>query len=95
MAIEKGISEVDFGFSGNEAQVVVTSQTSILVGDHIEAYVMAGDTTTDHTAEDHRWFAAFVGITCGTIVASTSFTIYVKSIYDLTGKYKIRWVRAS
>jgi hypothetical protein len=98
MATGQGTATVNFGTMGgagsNEASIAVTGQASILATSKAEAYVMADDTTTDHTAEDHRYFSADVGLTCGTPTAATGFTIYARCRQKLTGQYLIRWVWA-
>ena len=81
-----GQSEIDFGaFPGsNEASVTVTGQTGILnTQSSVEAFVMADDTTTDHTASDHKYLSVFIGLTCSTPVAATGFTIYARSLEKL------------
>lgn len=94
MASGLGIATIDFGlFPGhNEASVVVTDQGSISASSKAESYVMADDTTVDHTDSDHRYFAALAGLTCGTPTAATGFTIYAHSFEKLTGTFQVRWV---
>jgi hypothetical protein len=89
-----GSSEIDFGlFPGsNEASITVTGQTAITNVASIEAWIMADDTTIDHTTNDHRYFSALVGLTCGTPTSGQGFTIYARSIEKLTGTFKVRWV---
>lgn len=96
MATGQGTATIDFGAhpGSNEASVAVTGQTSIGSGSKVEAYVMADDTTSNHTAQDHRYFAALAGLTCGTPTASTGFTIYARSPEKLSGQFQVRWVWA-
>lgn len=96
MATGQGTETIDFGaFPGsNEASITVTGQGSILATSKAEAYVMGDDSTSDHTASDHRYFVALVGLSCGTPTASTGFTIYARSFEKLQGTYKVRWVWA-
>lgn len=56
MASGIGVVELDFGaFPGsNEASVAVTGQTGITGLSSAEAWIMADDTTADHTASDHK-----------------------------------------
>jgi hypothetical protein len=91
-----GFSTIDFGAApgSNEASVAVTGQASILVTSKAEAWVMADDTSADHTASDHRYFPALAALTCGTPTAATGFTIYARSPHKLTGQWKVRWVWA-
>jgi hypothetical protein len=95
MATGQGIATIDFGaFPGsNEASVVVSGQSEITVDCKAEAYVMADDTTTDHTANDHRYFAALVGLSCGTPTGS-EFTIYARCVEKIQGTFQVRFVWA-
>ena len=96
MATGQGTATIDFGaFPGsNEASIAVTGQASIGIGSKAEAYVMADDTTSDHTASDHRYFAVLMGLSCGTPTSSTGFTIYARSTEKLQGTFALRWVWA-
>jgi hypothetical protein len=98
MATGQGTATIDFGAlasdGSNEASIAVTGQATISATSKAEAYVMADDTSTDHNANDHRYFVADAGLSCGTPTASTGFTIYAYSRKKLTGKYTIRWVWA-
>lgn len=55
---------------------------------------MGDDTTVDHTAQDHRYAAALIGLTCGTPSAGTGFTIYARSTEKLQGTFALRFVWA-
>ena len=94
MANGVGTATIDFGaFPGaNEAAVAVTGQTGISATSKAEAFIMADDTTADHTAGDHRYAAALMGLTCGTPTAGTGFTIYARSTEKLQGTFALRWV---
>ena len=96
MATGLGTSTIDFGaFPGNnEASVAVTGQGSISATSKAEAYIMADDTTSDHTASDHRYVAALMGLTCGTPTTAAGFTIYARSTEKLQGTFALRWVWA-
>ena len=94
MASGVGVAELDFGaFPGsNETSVAITGQTEITSGSSAESWIMADDTTTDHTASDHKYAHTLMGITCGSVVAGTGFTIYGRSIHKMQGKFAVRWV---
>lgn len=96
MASGTGNTTISFGsFPGsNEANVVVTGITTISATSKVEAFVMADDTSANHTADDHRYFGAFASLTCGTPVAGTGFTIYARSTEKLTGSWNVRYVWA-
>lgn len=89
-----GTATIDFGAwpGSNEASVAVTGQGSILATSKCEAFFMADDTTGDHTAGDHRYAAALIGLSCGTPTAATGFTIYARSTEQLIGTFALRWV---
>lgn len=91
-----GIATIDFGThpGSNEASVAVTGEATITATSKVEAWIMADDTTSDHTANDHKYFAAFVALTCGTPSAGVGFTIYARSLEKLVGTFKVRWVWA-
>jgi hypothetical protein len=96
MATGQGTATLDFGaFPGsNEASVTVTGQTSISATSKAEAFVMGDDTSGTHTASDHRYFAALVGLTCGNPTDAIGFTIFASSTEKLTGTFVVRWVWA-
>ena len=97
MANGTGTATIDFGAApgANEASVVVTGITGITAGSKAEAWVMADDTSADHTASDHRYFPVFAALTCGTPVADDGFTIYARSTQKLTGEWTVRYVWAT
>jgi hypothetical protein len=87
-----GTATIDFGaFPGaNEASVVV-SDASVAALSLIEPFVMASDTTADHTAEDHKYLPLFAHFTAGDAIANTSFVLYGRSTEKLQGTFKVRW----
>lgn len=97
MAAATGSAEIDFGaWPGlNEASVDVTGQTDIASGASVEAWFMADDTTTDHTASDHRYAPVFISLTCGAPSAGVGFTIYGRSTQKMQGKWVVHWVWAN
>lgn len=96
MATGLGTAEIDFGAhpGANEASVAVTGQGTISGTSKVEAFIMGDDTTTDHTAQDHRYVELWLSLTCGTPSAGTGFTIYGRSDQKLHGKFAVRWVWA-
>ena len=89
-----GVATIDFGaFPGsNEASITVTGQGSILSTSPIALAISADDTTADHSASDHSYFAMVVGLSYGSVVHATGFTIYARSQYKLQGTFKVRWI---
>ena len=95
MASGQGSAEIDFGSGNgtNEASVAVTGQSSILSTNSAEAWIMR-EASTNHTANDQAYIAAFTSITCGVPTDGVGFTIYGTSTEKLTGKVKVRFVWA-
>lgn len=96
MATGQGTATINFGAApGNsEASVAVTGQASILSTSKVEAYIMADSTATGHTAADHRYASAFLGFTCGTLIAGTGFTIHGRCLDKMEGSFLVNWVWA-
>lgn len=94
MASATGTATIDFGFApgSNEASVSVTGQGTIQATSKADAFVMADDTSSSHTASDHRYFETFASLSCGTPSAGVGFTIYARSHQKLTGTWTVRWV---
>jgi len=90
-----GIATLDFGLASaggsNEATVTITGLTGITSTSKVESWVME-DTTVDHTANDHAYFALFSSLICSIPVLDTGFTIKAVSQYKLTGTFKVRYV---
>jgi predicted small metal-binding protein len=78
-----GKTTVDFGaFPGSsDAMVTVTGQTGIVSGSVVQAWLIC-EATADHTADEHR--VETISVTCGNIVANTSFDIYAQNTSQLT-----------
>ena len=79
-----------------DTSVVVTGQAAIVSGSKVEAYLM-GDTTADHSDDEHIMAVSMMGFVCGAIVAGTGFTIYANVRDDiskagLTGQFTVQWV---
>lgn len=92
IGIVQGSATLNFSTGENEATVAVIGQTGITTEAKVKAWIMADDTTADHTANDHRFIGLVLTVTCGNIVAGTGFTIYGMSLYQLVGQYKVRWM---
>ena len=87
-----GTATLNFSTGLTSTLVAVTGQTDIAVGAKVQAFIMADDTSADHTANDHRYIGLFMTLTCGAVVAGTGFTIYGNSLYELVGQYSVRWM---
>ena len=87
-----GTATLDFGASGSAFNsVAVTGQASILTSSVAEAFFM-GDTSTDHTVEDHIITGSLCKLICSSLVAGTGFTIFASAEQTLYGKYTVHWV---
>lgn len=88
-----GTATIDFGASPglNEATVTVTGQSGILSTSNCFAFIMADDTSTEHSALDHRYFQVFANLTCGTPTLDSGFTIHATSSEKLTGTWTVRF----
>lgn len=77
-----GVTTIDFGAfpGGSDATVTVTGQTGIVAGSVLQAWLVA-QPTADHTADEHRFET--ISVTCGNIVANTSFDIYAQNTSQL------------
>ena len=95
MASGQGIVEIDFGTGNgsNEASVAITGLSTITSSNAAEAFIMY-ETSTDYTAEDQAYLAAFIGLTCSVPTDGVGFTIHARAIEQLTGKIKCRYVWA-
>jgi len=94
MASAVGSVEIDFGAlpGKNEANVSITGQSLITSSAKVDAFIMAGSTTSNHTANDHKYARMFINLTCGTPTDSVGFTIYANSEQKMTGKFLVQWV---
>lgn len=92
-AATNGTAIIDFGAhpGSNEALIAVTGQTAILTTSIANAYVLATATSSNHTADDHKYFSAFAGLSTSAPSAGTGFTIYARSTQKLTGTWTINW----
>jgi len=88
-----GVAEIAFGAhpGTNEGSVAIIGQASILTGSVPQAWFAADDTTTDRTANDHRYVPLFVKLTCGAPSEGVGFTIHARSAEKMTGTFKVRW----
>lgn len=94
MSTGTGTAEIDFGaFPGSNEASVSVAATGVTAETHVEAWTMGGDTTTDHTAADHRYFPVFAALT--TAPGSDTFTIYARSTQKLQGAWKVHYVWAN
>lgn len=91
-----GTATLAFGTAASRdiyATAVVTGQAAIVSGSKVEAYFM-GDTTSDHSADEHVLAAAMMDLACGDIIAATGFTIHAwaREKQGLVGSWTVQWV---
>jgi hypothetical protein len=91
----QGFTEINFGGGNgsNEASVAITGLSSILSTNAAEAFVMY-EASSDYTANDQAYLAAFIGLTCSVPTDGVGFTIFARSTEKLTGRVKLRYVWA-
>jgi len=96
MATATGSAVIDFGANPglNEAQVAVSGQGAISATSKVEAFIMGDDTSSNHSASDHKYAGLFISLSCGTPTAGTGFNIYARSTQKMTGQFTVRWVWA-
>lgn len=96
MASGTGTAIIDFGSSpgSNEASIAVTGLSTISATSKAEAFVMASDTSSDHTDNDHRYFPLLAALSCSTPTTGVGFTIYATSLEKMTGTWTVRYVWA-
>jgi hypothetical protein len=91
-----GTGEADITFpahpGSNEASVTVAAP-GVTAETHVEAWVMGNDSTTKHTAADHRYFAMLCALTCAP--GTDEFTIHGRSEHKLSGAFRVHYVWAN
>jgi hypothetical protein len=95
VATGQGTVTIDFGvFPGAQEASIAFTDATIGAASKVEAYVMASDTTADHTATDHKYLQNFAQFT-GDASAGVGGTIYGRaSPQKLVGTFKLRYVWA-
>jgi hypothetical protein len=89
-----GTATIDFGaFPGSNEASATFADVTVGAGSKIEAFIMANDTTSDHTAADHRYAGQFFSLTAAPS-AGVGGTIYARSIHKMQGTFAVRWVWA-
>lgn len=101
MATGQGAATLTFGNAASRdihAETVITGQATIGAASKVEAYLM-GDSTADHSVDEHIMAATMADLVCHTVVAGTGFTITALvrdeiSKAGLVGDFSVRWVWA-
>ena len=79
--------------NGSNESSVFISAPAIVSTQAAEAFLMY-ESSTDYTADDQAYLAAFIGLTCSVPTSGVGFTIYARATEQLTGKVKVRYVWA-
>jgi hypothetical protein len=87
-----GTAIIDFGtFPGTgESSIAVTGQTGILAGS-VSAAFIDPVATVDHTADDHKYAAALIGLSTGDNIPGSGFTIYGRCLDKMQGTFNLKW----
>jgi hypothetical protein len=94
MASGLGTVTIDFGaFPGSNEASITFADAAVQATSAVEAYVMGGDTTGDHTAADHRYFAMLCALSAEP-TAGVGGNIHARSEHKLQGTFKVRYVWA-
>lgn len=94
MATGQGTVTINFGtFPGSQEASIAFTDATIGALSKVEAYVMADDTTADHTANDHRYLPQFVSFTASPS-AGVGGTLYARAGQAMVGTFKLRYVWA-
>lgn len=93
MATGQGTVTINFGtFPGSQEASIAFTDATISGTSKVEAYVMADDTTTDHTANDHRYLGILAAFSAAPS-AGVGGTIYGRARRDkIVGTFKLRYV---
>jgi hypothetical protein len=88
-----GTATLNFGaFPGsNEASVTVTGLTAISATSTTNAYFGADATTSDYTANDHKYLSSLIGLSCSNATAGSGFTIYARSLQKIEGSVSVNY----
>jgi hypothetical protein len=91
-----GTAEIDFGAwpGSNEASVTVAAVgVTATPATHVETWVMATDSTLDHTAADHKYFPSLAVLTAE--AGADQFTVHGRSLHKMQGRWAFHYVWAN
>ena len=87
-----GTAIIDFGpFPGSNEASVTFPDVAIGGIAKVDAYFMSSDTTSDHTANDHKYASLFIGLSAEPD-DSVGGVIYARSLEKMQGTFAVRWV---
>jgi hypothetical protein len=94
MATGQGTATIDFGvFPGAQEASITFTAATISGTSKVEVYVMAGDSTADHTINDHRYLPILAHFTASPS-AGVGGTIYGRALIKMVGTFALRYVWA-
>lgn len=92
MATGQGTVTIDFGvFPGSQEASVAFVDAAIGAASKVEPYVMGSDTSSYHTAADHRYLPLLVHFT-GAASAGVGGTIYARALQSMIGTFTVRYI---
>lgn len=92
MANGQGTVTLNFGvFPGAQEASVAFADVAISGTSKVEAYAMAGDTAGLHTANDHRYFPLFVGLSA-VPSAGVGGSIHARAPFAMIGQWSLRYI---
>jgi hypothetical protein len=75
----------------NVVTTVITGQTGITSGARVNVWLQGGSTASHNATEHSLIFPSRVGLSAGSIVAGTGFTITAETELRLTGDVQVKW----
>lgn len=89
-----GTATIDFGaFPGSHEASVNFVDATVGAASAVEAYFMSADTTSQHTAQDHKYAGLFIALAAQP-TAGVGGAIHARAIDKMIGQYAVRWVWA-
>lgn len=89
--INSGSATLDFGaFPGSAEASIAVAAATVGAGTKAWAYFRGDDTSTSHTAADHRYAPAFINLTVA-VTAGVGLTIYGRCLDNLQGTWTVRY----
>jgi hypothetical protein len=89
--VTHGTATIDFGGApGSNEAGVAFADAAVLAGSKVRAYFMAGDSTADHPAADHRYAPLFIHLTA-LPTAGVGGMIFARSEHKMHGQWVVRY----
>ena len=89
--INSGSATLNFGaFPGSSEASVAVAAATVGAGAKARAYWRGDDTSADHTANDHKYAAALIGLSV-LVTAGVGLTIYGRALDNAQGAWTVRY----